>query len=462
LNGISAIMKDYWGQRHLVPKGAWLLLISYSLVAFGSPMPPKVTWLEILMGCGLLMGGFMLTGPVIRAVQQQRSAQWCLGLTALLFLIPLCVGLLRGNAMSDIARDIFPLIFLLMIPFLLTYSTSSSDRTTLRTLITVALVFVGICTAVTFFLGALNLYGSFERMVTLMQGSFAQIDTVQVAHTAHTANAAETASKVQVAHTAHTANAAETASNERFKAIFLKLYDPAMLFASIFLSAWGVVLMVKSWREWLPGIILAMMGASIAYGFMIMGLRAYTAFFALAILTMCLYMLREQGFYIRLLPVVIVSLALFWPQVSAVLQLLWAKQEAVGANGKSEEWLAVLKTITEYPHTMLFGIGWGGTLENPIYEGSTRFTHSALSYYLLKSGVLGLITLLSIIVIFFLEGRRHGDSGSLTPSRLIILVSCLPPLLIGVLFEPTYKMLSYGVILALFVLALPSFRKITL
>jgi len=96
--GVAMIFREYWEQRKLIPTGVWLMLIAYSLVAFGSPMPPKITGLEIVMGCGLLTGGFLLIGLVIRKIQQEKSAQWCLGLTALLFLIPLFVGLLRGNA----------------------------------------------------------------------------------------------------------------------------------------------------------------------------------------------------------------------------------------------------------------------------------------------------------------------------------------------------------------------------
>ena len=78
-----------------------------------------------------------------------------------------------------------------------------------------------------------------------------------------------------------------------------------------------------------------------------------------------------------------------------------------------------------------------------------------LSFYLLKSGVLGLVGLGAIGAILLFEVRRFGDRDTWTVSRKIVLVSCLPPLLIGVLFEPTYKILSYGVILALALLTIP-------
>lgn len=434
MSSIVAILQENWEKRHLIPSGVWLVLLAYSLVAFGSPMPPEITWLEIVTGCGLLMGGVALAGSVIREARRQRPARWCLILTALLFFIPLCVGLMHGNAWSDMARDIFPLAFLLLIPILLTYSASSANSATLRTLMATALAFVGICTAITFFVGALNLVESTDQMVAMMRGGFGQVMP----------------SHISLA-----------GLEEEVRIVFLKLYDPAMLFAAIFLSSWGAVLMVESWRGWAPGMILAGMGAFIAYGFMILGLRAYAALFVLAVLAVSLTKWRDRGLYIRLLPFILAGCILFWSQIWAVLQLLWIKQQAVGTNGKAEEWLAVASVVFSSPKTALFGIGWGGMLNNPILNETTRFTHSALSFYLLKSGVLGLIALLFIIVILLFQGRRLGHGGALTSSQLIFLVSCLPPLVIGVLFEPTYKMMSYGVILALFVLALPVFKERT-
>lgn len=441
MNGITANAREYWGEVHLLPTGVWLLLITYSLVAFGSPMPPKITWLEIVMGCGLLLAGIALAGSVIREARQQRSAEWCLGLSALLCFLPLCVGLLRGNELTDMARDIFPLMFLLAVPILLINSASAANCATLRTLIAAALMFVGIYSAVTFFVGAHQLFGSANQMVATMRGGFAQVVADRV-----------------VSH----AGRILLEFNNPGRLLSLKLYDPATLFASIFLSGWGVILMARSWPGWLPGMVLAGMGALIGYEFMLLGLRAYAAFFVLAILTICLTQIRERGFFIRLLPILFVTCVLLWPQIEAVLQLLWAKQQVVGLNGKKDEWLDVVSTVFFSLQTTLFGIGWGGVLVNSIYSNEpTRFTHSILSFYLLKTGVVGLGILLTIMGLWFARLQKTGNSESFDISRLILLISCIPPLLIGMLFEPTYKMLSYSVTLALFTLALPIFEKKT-
>ena len=431
MNGIVPTLKEHWKRLHHIPKGIWLLLISYSLVVFGSPMPSKITWLEIVAGAGLLMAGAMLAWPVIEQARQHRPAKWCLILTALLFSVPSCIGFLRGNGLPDMLRDIFPLAFLTLFPILMTYSVPSDKRAAIQPLVVAVLVFVGICSAAMFVVGVNHLYGSLNKLAMLIRGGLEQVGATQ----------ATQATQAQV---------------------FLKLYDPSVLFTAIFLGAWGVVLMVRSWRGWLPGLFMLSLSVLIAYEFTILGLRAYAALFVLAIATIFLTQLRNRGLYIRLLPVLFVACVLLSSQIEAVLQLLWAKQQLVGSNGKLNEWLDVISTVFSSFQTALFGIGWGGVLVNSIYSNApTRFTHSILSFYLLKTGTIGLGVLLTVIGMLFARLQKVGVSGTFDIPRLILLVSCIPPLLIGVLFETTYKMLSYGVILALFALALPKFEKKT-
>lgn len=411
-------------------------------------MPSKITWVEILMGCGLVAGGILLAPSIFGMVQQQRTAKWSLGLTALLLFIPLCVGLNRGNALSDIARDIIPLVFLLVVPILLIYSASTANRMVLCMWTTISLLFVGIVSAIIFYAGALNSAGSADQIIS---GGINYIRESQTYPAAQALQSLHESKETQELHESQV---------DRYRQLFLKPYDPAMFFSATFLSSWGVILIAGSWRGWLPGLFLAGFGASIAYIFMLLGLRAYTAFFVMALAITCLTQLRKKGFYVRVLPIIFVAMVVFWPQIGAALHLLWFKQQTIGFNGKGAEWISVADAVLNSTETALFGIGWGGVLSNPIYMNEvTRFTHSVVSYYLLKSGVLGLIALISIVYTLFLVKRNAGGDAIFTASRKVVLISCLPPLLIGLLFEPTYKMLSYGVILALFVLATPLFEK---
>ena len=206
------------------------------------------------------------------------------------------------------------------------------------------------------------------------------------------------------------------------------------------------------------GILLLGCGLFVSYGFMIVGLRAYTGLFATAFFCASLTQIKKTGFYIRVLPFAALGLVFIWPHIVSVVQLLWLKQQMMGTNGKAGEWIAVFSTISASPQTLLFGIGWGGTFENPILlNDTTRFTHSLLSFYLLKTGIMGLIALVLIFTALVLTVlKMFGPVRPLSLERLIVLFASIPVMIIGVLFEPTYKMLSYGIILSLLILTLPT------
>ncbi len=433
-----AVFQEYWRQRNLIPKGAWLLLAAYILVAFGSPMPPQITWLEVLMGGGLLLGGILQSGSMLAAIRRGRQARWVVVLAFTLLFIPLMRGTYLGNSLGNQVRDVIPLLFLISVPLLLILPTSPANRIYQAHMVTAALLFVGSIAAIIFYSGVFELYGNPGNLQERMSGAFLQ----------HAQDAITPGAIIP-----------DEINPDALAVTLLKLYDPAILFTGIFISAMGVVLMAKSWERVLPGMILLACGAAIAYGFMIVGLRAYTALFALAVLGACVTQVKNRGFYVRVIPLAIFGLIALWPQISAIAQLLLAKQQMMGSNGKGAEWLAVISTVTASPQTLLFGVGWGGTFENPILTEATRFTHSAISFYLLKAGLTGLAVLL--LIIWMLPGSldKAEKWGNLDTTRIILLVSCIPPLLIGVMFQPVYKMLSYGFILALFVLLFPELKK---
>ncbi|MDD5329770.1 MAG: hypothetical protein PHX38_07185 [Sulfuricella sp.] len=438
---LSSRLRIQFDRLRPVPAGYLLLLASYCLVVFGSPMPPRISWLETLIGGGLVLSGLLLAPRVMEEIRQQDYARRGIALAAILLLVPTTWGWLQGNVPYDMARDIFPYLFLVSVPVLLLYTVNRTRRDLQLRLISAALVFVGIFTAATFFLGASKLYGDLPHLSETMQRGFGGISEQAVP-----------AQRID----------ASTEQIERVKqrkqaeaVVFLKLYDPAMMFASIFMATWGIVLIIKSWRHAVIGVALLGGGAWIASGFMLLGLRAYTALWALALVLVCATQFRRPGFYARMMPAAAIALAVMWPRITATIQMLWAKQQMVGSNGKISEWLAVLSTISASPETLLIGIGWGGIMNNPILLNEpTRFTHSMLSFFLLKTGIVGLLALLTTLAMLVLRNKRPSPVGPLTTERTILLLSCIPPLLIGVLFEPTYKMLSYGVIFALFALSL--------
>ena len=501
MDAASKVIRQAWEDILQVPTAYWIFLGAYSFIGFGSPMPSKITWLEIAIGAGLFIGGLLLTKGVISGMAQKLGKRTFI-LCCLLLVVPISIALFHGYAVKDISRDVIPLLFLLATPVMLAYSSKAVGRSGLRFLVTLALLVVGAVGAVTFWLSAVSYYGSLEKAGAAMRGGLSQYiqnanNTSQASQVSKEASqVSKEASQVskevsqvskevsqvskevsqvskevsQVSKEVSQVSRSSQASKEVSQASkevsqdgkgsspikILGMYDPAVFFSCLFLCSWGVVLIVRGWKYSLGGCILLGAGAVIGYELMMLGLRSYTFLLATVMLLIAGTQIKQRGFYYRLLPLAILMGVIFFPQIEGAIQLLWTKQLAVGTNGKSAEWLAVLSTISTDIWSLLFGIGWGGVVDNPILAAPTRFTHSMLSFFLLKSGVVGLTMMLAVMASLFIYGRSMGDSKTMPVSRLIILSSCLPPLLIGVFFEPTYKMLSYGVILALFVLVLPS------
>jgi hypothetical protein len=141
----------------------------------------------------------------------------------------------------------------------------------------------------------------------------------------------------------------------------------------------------------------------------------------------------------------------------SIFSKLLEKQEKVGLNAKDSEFYTVLSIVTSSIPKLIFGIGWGSLFDNPIiYPGdSVSFTHSALTYYLLKTGVLGLscfIFYLSIIFKSFFNINNKSFSQNIITSefmthKILVCLSASTAILIGIFFQPTYKTLSFGVVL---------------
>lgn len=444
---MSLAMRLAWLNK--VESGYWMLLATYSLLIFSSPMPPKITVIEILMGGGLTLSSLMLIGKVWEGVKQYNNAPWIIGCMSYLILIPFIWGLTRGNASQEIIRDIFPLLFLLVVPVFLIYSVTASNRKANVRAITTVLLVVGIGTAITFFMGISDMFGSSNAM--LHQHKQRIVDIAQ--------NMGPVKPEAVKPEAVKPEETEDQGAEIKRRIIFLKPYDPALLFTSIFLTSWGMVWLIRSWFTALFGCVMISAGLFISYSFMIIGQRACAGLFLSAVIFVCLTQIRERGIYVRVLPIVLGLIFAFWSHIVPVFELLWMKQLALGGNGKSAEGLAVISTIFATPQFTLVGLGWGGVLDNPIFGATTRFTHSVVTYFLLKTGFVGLSALVATVILLLTSYRRFGCVKPIELDRFILMISCLPPLMIGVFFQPTYKMLSYGVILALFILTLPSFKK---
>lgn len=409
--------------------GIYVILVSYSLIIFSSPMPVKITWVEWTSGIGLLLGGYMLINPIKSSIKNYKEASYA-GITSIcLVAFPLLHGILSGHTLVNIARDVFPVAYLLGIPFILLLSSNIKNNNTMKRIIISALVFVASITVVYSIYKISVICGSIDSFVKVMTMSFDQ------SVCATTAGTAGTAGTLQLC--------------------FLKLYDPAILFTSLWLTSWGIVLIIRSWMSSIMGIILCAIGGSMAYAFMILGLRAYAALYILSAIIICSVFIKNKGFYIRMGPVILIGVMLFWTKINMIFLLMKKKQLMLGSNGKSNEWNAVIKTIFHSLENLFIGIGWGGEFYNPIYLNNTRFTHSAISFFLLKSGLAGIFLLILVIGFLLVTSKKINSDQEISIGTTITLISCAPIIIIGILFEPTFKMLSYGLVYALFLISLP-------
>lgn len=234
-------------------------------------------------------------------------------------------------------------------------------------------------------------------------------------------------------------------------------YDPVVTFAAIYLP----IMAVQSWnskqpRRWLASLVM-LLGGLLALGSLMavaqrapLGLAALCFLFYLVILSY-----RSLGKMLILLILAAGIGLVAQEQIISSFELLSAKQEEVGANGKTDELVAVWSEVSRASHTLLFGIGWGGLYESPAVEGQqVSFTHSAITFFLLKTGVSGLV----FFVLYLVWVARNGYSRW-SLDRLPVLLASLVPLLIGLFFQVSYKTLSFGIVLTILCLMQNTKRK---
>jgi hypothetical protein len=147
----------------------------------------------------------------------------------------------------------------------------------------------------------------------------------------------------------------------------------------------------------------------------------------------------------------------------SIFSKLLEKQEKFGINAKDQELYTVIDLVFSSYFRTLFGIGWGTTFKDPIIpDEELSFTHSGVTYFLLKTGLVGLLFFISYIILvfkaFFGEHSRELRDlhrGPITNTKYdflrdfkaLVFFSSLSPIIIGLFFQVSYKTLSFGVVL---------------
>ncbi len=130
------------------------------------------------------------------------------------------------------------------------------------------------------------------------------------------------------------------------------------------------------------------------------------------------------------------------PVIGEIGHEIASKTMKVGLNMRVEELRAVVAAVSGDIYTALFGLGWGGRFAAPSVGGlHVSYTHSLLSYFLLKGGIVGL----SLILLFCWQaGREIFAVFCVRPMTGVLLFW---PFIIPVLFYASHKSLDFGVVL---------------
>lgn len=382
-----------------------LLLILIFLIygTFSSPTPDDPglweaiigTLLVLLAGRGVItaIGGILMRRPIVPGYVIISFA-W-------LLIVPSVVGiLLRGNDLTDFVRDFLP-FFYLTLPLFLARRISENPESW-KNVLQWGLVYVGLAFAVRFYQVAEG-----EIWVTPIYdfvGYFNQ--------------------------------------------------DPAVLFSATFLTLGAVNFLYE--RRWLSSIAALITGGFIYSSVAFQALRAQIILVVLALFVLYLYTLwRYPGRLATWVPlfglaVGFLTLSPMRTKLLWVIEMINAKTEAAGVlNMRNVEIYEVLQHFLSRIDLFLFGDGWGAKLYMSTSDSEVRFTHAGLTYFIWKSGLIGVMALLAIIywiVKQILLGWRYTPKDGWF---LTFWLSCFNAVFAYFFIEPGYKMLTFGFVLCL-------------
>ena len=139
-------------------------------------------------------------------------------------------------------------------------------------------------------------------------------------------------------------------------------------------------------------------------------------------------------------------IAFFKTEIASIFLSIEYKTSLVGLNARAHELTAVWKEIGQNPLTTLFGLGWGSQFASPALGGlQASFTHSFLSYMLLKTGLLGLVVTIAYCSYFSRQVIQIFLKNSL------VGIALFWAFVIPVFLYASYKSFDFGLVLTLIV-----------
>ncbi|HYH22144.1 MAG TPA: hypothetical protein VD995_26345 [Azospirillum sp.] len=229
------------------------------------------------------------------------------------------------------------------------------------------------------------------------------------------------------------------------------LNAPSVLFAGIALPAAALGLAARGgvWRWGLA--MLLLVPAALCLGALAGAVhRMALGLAVLAFAAMGAWWLRRRPWLVLGCAGMAAVLLLPLPDgsLSGAVHLVAEKSRLTGANARVEEAMAVLEQVGGSPLSLLIGDGWGALIANPAVGGwRVSYTHTLLSYALMKAGLLGFAALLA-----YLMGLVPAALALLRGNPLLAW-AVLPPLAMALGLHTSFKYLDCGLLLTLLVLA---------
>lgn len=232
---------------------------------------------------------------------------------------------------------------------------------------------------------------------------------------------------------------------------------PSVLFTALFLIGAGMSIVMRGMSFWRVAVFMGLFAMSlIPLAAMVLTLQraslGATAIYVGALLIF--FMIKRPvraGSVVVLICIVMVIIGI---SLRGVYDPLWDKTQRVGLNMRAEEFNAVWRVITADPLTFLFGLGWGGQFHSPAV-GNLRvnFTHNFFSTFLLKTGIVGVVFCIS-----YIAGLLERLSRVCMVNKVFGL-ALTAPILIDLTLYASFKSLDFGLMLLLISSSLIYFRQ---
>jgi len=138
---------------------------------------------------------------------------------------------------------------------------------------------------------------------------------------------------------------------------------------------------------------------------------------------------------------------------TSIFYALLEKFSGHGLNNKDVEFFAVLEYLSQSVENIFVGKGFGGTFQNPVYGFEVRYTHSIISYFFLKFGLLGFIFSIFLVFCHLTLMFTSILKFILKPVKInSIMVSLSLSIVPSMYLQPTFKSLSFAILLGMLII----------